>query len=51
MAVDGRYDGFFDRGGEVGPRFEEVGAVGLREGQGRHFADVGARGEGFGAAG
>jgi len=51
MSGDGGYQGLGQEGGEVGPVLDEGGAVGGREGQRRHFFDVGTGGEGTLGAG
>ena len=51
VAVDGADDGLLDQRGEFRPALDEVCSVGVCEGFGRHFFDVGAGCEGLFAAG
>nr|POE74298.1 hypothetical protein CFP56_70773 [Quercus suber] len=51
VSVDRRDDGLLDGVGEVTPGLDKVVPVGLREGLGAHFFDVGAGREGFVRAG
>ena len=47
MAVNCADDGFLDSVGQLAPTLDEVAAVGVGEGLGAHFFDVGAGGEGL----
>jgi len=51
VAVDGADDGLLDLGDHGGPHFDEVGHVGLGEGEVLHLLDVGAGREGLFGAG
>ena len=51
MSIDSADYRLLDQGGEFGPGFYEIGAVGVCECFGRHFFDVGAGCEGFFGAG
>lgn len=51
MPIHGRNDGFLDRGRKFGPGLDKVVSVGVREGFGGHFFNVGACCKGFVGAG